>query len=304
MIEELNGDFLQWLRGFYYVAQTGSIRGAAAMMHKNPSTISYQLRSLERELNTVLFDRYNKGLQITPEGRRLLEWTITTFEILGSMRAEVGASTGTLQGTVMFSSSMSIGAQTVPAVSAFRKSYPRVNIKIRKALAAGVVEDVESSRVDFGLIGVTALPAGCEFQELFQARPMLVVGTPNTYDLPRNPGQEDLKRLPYVYFLSEQMDEVGDPFLGGTLTTPFLQNLALGVNNFQLMLAYVAQGVGVALMDESCLQANMRPQWESLTAYPLDAFFPMVRYGILIRKHKHLSPQARKLMDMLRDHLQ
>ena len=46
MIEELNGDFLQWLRGFYYVAQTGSIRRAAQMMNRNPSTISYQIRSL------------------------------------------------------------------------------------------------------------------------------------------------------------------------------------------------------------------------------------------------------------------
>ena len=47
MIEELNGDLLQWLRGFYYVSQTGSIRRAAQMMNRNPSTISYQIRSLE-----------------------------------------------------------------------------------------------------------------------------------------------------------------------------------------------------------------------------------------------------------------
>ena len=67
MIEELNGDFLQWLRGFYYVSQTGSIRRAAQMMNRNPSTISYQIRSLEEELNTVLFDRYKKSLRITPE---------------------------------------------------------------------------------------------------------------------------------------------------------------------------------------------------------------------------------------------
>ena len=75
MIPELNGDFLQWLRGFYYVAKTGSVRRAAELMHRNPSTISYQLRSLETELNTVLFDRYKKSLQITPEGKKLLGWT-------------------------------------------------------------------------------------------------------------------------------------------------------------------------------------------------------------------------------------
>lgn len=75
MLEELNGDFLQWLRGFYYVAKTGSIRKAAEFMHRNPSTISYQIRALEQELNTVLFDRYKKTLRITPEGKKLLAWT-------------------------------------------------------------------------------------------------------------------------------------------------------------------------------------------------------------------------------------
>ena len=40
------------------------------MMNRNPSTISYQIRSLEEELNTVLFDRYKKSLRITPEGKK------------------------------------------------------------------------------------------------------------------------------------------------------------------------------------------------------------------------------------------
>ena len=80
MIEELNGDFLQWLRGFYYVSQTGSIRRAAQMMNRNPSTISYQIRSLEEELNTVLFDRYKKSLRITPEGKNFLNGLFTRLK--------------------------------------------------------------------------------------------------------------------------------------------------------------------------------------------------------------------------------
>ena len=102
MIPELNGDFLQWLRGFYYVAKTGSVRRAAELMHRNTSTISYQLKSLEEELGTVLFDRYKKSLIITGEGKKLLGWTISTFETLQSMRSAVGSSDGQLQGDITF----------------------------------------------------------------------------------------------------------------------------------------------------------------------------------------------------------
>ena len=91
MIEELGGDFFQHLRGFYFTAKTGSIRKAAQLMNRNPSTISWQIRQLEQQLDTVLFDRYMKRLRITPEGERLLSWTISTFELLRSMKSDINA---------------------------------------------------------------------------------------------------------------------------------------------------------------------------------------------------------------------
>ena len=114
MIPELNGDFLQWLRGFYYVAKTGSVRRAAELMHRNPSTISYQLRSLET-------DRYKKSLQITPEGKKLLGWTITTFETLQSMRSAVGTSDGRLQGDIFLGATLPVA---IMAVDAWLMAHP------------------------------------------------------------------------------------------------------------------------------------------------------------------------------------
>ena len=46
MIEEFNGDFLQWIRGFYYVARTGSITRAARKMNRSQSSVSYQIQCL------------------------------------------------------------------------------------------------------------------------------------------------------------------------------------------------------------------------------------------------------------------
>ncbi|MBW1913143.1 MAG: LysR family transcriptional regulator, partial [Deltaproteobacteria bacterium] len=49
MIEEMGGDFLQWLRGFYYVAKRGSMTLAALEMGRNQPTISHQIKCLENE---------------------------------------------------------------------------------------------------------------------------------------------------------------------------------------------------------------------------------------------------------------
>ena len=218
MIPELNGDFLQWLRGFYYVAKTGSVRRAAELMHRNPSTISYQLRSLETELNTVLFDRYKKSLQITPEGKKLLGWTITTFETLQSMRSAVGTTDGRLQGDIFLGATLPVAIMAVDAIAAFRAENPQVNIRIQRALSSEIVQAVKESRLDFGLTGMTALPKQDTMEILLKARPLLVMRKDSIWDIPPIPTEADLERLPFVIFQTS-LEESEQP-------TPTLQYAA------------------------------------------------------------------------------
>ena len=218
MIPELNGDFLQWLRGFYYVAKTGSVRRAAELMHRNPSTISYQLRSLETELNTVLFDRYKKSLQITPEGKKLLGWTITTFETLQSMRSAVGTTDGHLQGDIFLGATLPVAIMAVDAIAAFRAENPQVNIRIQRALSSEIVQAVKESRLDFGLTGMTALPKLDTMEILIKARPLLVMRKDSMWDIPPIPTEADLERLPFVVFQTS-LEESEQP-------TPTLQYAA------------------------------------------------------------------------------
>ncbi len=305
MIEELGGDFFQHLRGFYYTAKTGSIRKAAQLMNRNPSTISWQIRQLEQQLNTVLFDRYMKRLRITPEGERLLAWTISTFELLRGMRSDISSPSGILRGTISISSNLPFSARAVRIIAAFRREHPEVRIKIRRALPYETVDDVASSRVDFGLTGITRDAPNCEMEELFTSRPLLIAREDNDYKLPERPTAEDLVRLPFISFLAENMEESGDPYFDTSLSSlsqPL--QVVLSVNNYHLMLRYVKQGMGVAVMDELCLMASKYGNLgEGLKAYPLDSVLPMVRNGILLRRHKHLSPQAAALIARLREEL-
>lgn len=302
MIEELNGDFFQQLRGFYYTAQTGSIRHAARLMNRNPSTISWQIRQLEQTLGTVLFDRYMKRLHITPEGERLLEWTISTFELLRGMRSDVGAASGILRGTISISSNLPFSAIVVGTISDFCEAHPEVRIRIRRALTYEVVDDVADSQVDFGLTGMTREASKCELEELFTSRPLLIARRDNQFHLPARPRMADIARLPFISFLGENMKESDDPYFDMSLRScPHPLNIVLSVNNYHLMLRYVKQGAGVAIMDEMCLEASSYgAAWDDIMAYSLEGTLPTVRCGILMRKHKRLSPQAAALLERIR----
>ena len=108
VIDEFNGDFLQWLRGFYYVARTGSISRAAAKMNRSQSSVSYSLQCLERQLNVMLFRRRNNILEITPEGVQLLDWAVSAFELLEDLKDTLSCASGALSGSVGVAGSMTI----------------------------------------------------------------------------------------------------------------------------------------------------------------------------------------------------
>ena len=303
MLDELSGDFIQWLQGFYYVATTGSVRKAAELMHKNPSTISYQLRALEQELNAVLFDRVKRSLRITAEGRKLLEWTNTTFDALESMRLAVGSSGGHLQGDVDLGLPLPLSFMAVAPIADFQAANPDVHIHIKRALSHEILADLKESRLDFGLAGFTDMPDLDVVEIFLKSRPLLVLRRDMLDRVPSIPTAEDLKKLPYVAF----HESPGDSFLSHSLeqaSAAYMKNVCISVNNNHIIMQFVDRGLGCAILDEVAV-GGLRNwgKWDNLAMISLDHLLPTVLYGILTRHHKRLSPQAQALISALRSHL-
>ena len=71
MIEEIEGDLLQWLRGFYAVAEQGSVTQATDLMGREQPTITRHIKCLEKQLGVMLFDRSTGTMKLTAEGKAL-----------------------------------------------------------------------------------------------------------------------------------------------------------------------------------------------------------------------------------------
>src|SRR5262249_49746548 len=64
---------LDLLRQFGVLARTGSLELAGEQLHLSASAVSRSMRRLEAALDTALFDRHGRALQLNAAGRRLLE---------------------------------------------------------------------------------------------------------------------------------------------------------------------------------------------------------------------------------------
>src|SRR6185436_5915960 len=87
-------------RYFYEVANSGSIRKAAELLHVSPSALSRQIQRTEEALGTPLIVRRKTGVQLTAAGEMLLQHVRETVTSEEQLRVELANLAGLRRGHV------------------------------------------------------------------------------------------------------------------------------------------------------------------------------------------------------------
>lgn len=295
MIQEFGGDFLQWLRGFYYVATTGSVSMASKSMGRNQPAISHQVKSLEEELNVTLFDRSKGKMTLTFEGQELLQKTISIFEIIKEIRAELGRDNMAICGTISIATTHAINLYYLPGyIVPFQRKHSDVFFDIKGGPLQTIMDNIEASDVDFGIGSFIKVPDDVTYEELFQTRLVLIAPQHDVFEIGQQLTLEKLKTLPIltppktstIYTLMKNMAQ----------SEHFDWNVVQTINAFSLLKRYVQLGFGVGIIDEYAISEDL----DKFSVYALDDFFGPRSYGVVTRKRKYLSPQVRSFIKSLK----
>jgi DNA-binding transcriptional LysR family regulator len=146
---------LSQLEYFVAVAEEGGFTNAARRVHISQSGVSAQIRRLERELGTELFDRTGRDVALTSGGRAALGPARATLAAAASVRAAVDEVTGLLRGEVRVG--MVVGCTVAPlfdALDHFHRQHPRIEISLSEARSDVLLEQVRTGEVDLALAGV------------------------------------------------------------------------------------------------------------------------------------------------------
>src|SRR5205823_7447507 len=74
---------------FKTVAEAGGVTRAAHRLHRVQSNVTARVKRLESHLGVHLFVRARRGMSLTPEGRRLLDYADRLLALAEEARAEL-----------------------------------------------------------------------------------------------------------------------------------------------------------------------------------------------------------------------
>ena len=142
---------LRALRTLLAIAQHGSFVRAAEAVHLTQSAVSLQVKSLEDDFNTRLFDRSRRVPVLTDAGHVAVERAREIIALYDSIAAEIGGDSE-LRGRLKIGAIHTALAGCLPAaLAALGTEHPHLRLTIASGMSAELAARVETGELDVAI---------------------------------------------------------------------------------------------------------------------------------------------------------
>lgn len=297
MVNEFGGDYFQWLRGFYQVAQTGSVSAAARILNLRQPTVSHQIKCLEENYGVTLFDRSSGGMTLTPEGQTMLDHAITVFDSVREVSDRFVQKKTDLEGKITIASTYALIMYFLaPYITKFQEKHPEVSFEPIGGMLDVIEKGVDSGAADFGVVYLGPVRGQYDVHHLFDTSLSLITKKKNRFDIQPGISIQEIAALPFVGYQPNSTIKVvvDERFEREGCRT---SNIII-LNHLETMKTFVRLDLGVSIFYNYAITDRDR---EQLLTISLRKFFGNIPIGVITRKRKYLNPSAKAFLAELMD---
>lgn len=257
----------QQLQVFHEVSRTGSYSEAARVLGCTQPAVSYQMKSLEREVGTPLTVRMGRTMQLTAAGTALLSHAERILAVHRAAQTDLASVSRSASSPVRLAAFPSSCATLVPAAMAeMRRTAPQVEVRLVQAEPVHARTLVRRGDVDLALCyrhaaGRTptldaAGSAGLEQREVLVEDMHLLLPMDHPSASQRLVCLDELADTTFV-IASTQLE---DHLHRAASALGFVPHVVRVADDYVAVQALVAAGFGVALVPDLAMRAHRDPR--------------------------------------------
>lgn len=285
---------LQHLKYFLAVAREGSFSRAARELHVTQPTVSSGVADLERALGVRLFNRGNRHVGLTMEGRTLANYGMQIQDLVESTedrlrRRDVLPGEGFQFGAI----DAAVTYLLPDILKAYMRDFPNVALSVQVAPSRYLVDDLLLNRSEFAVISLPFAHPKLETVSIHRDSMPLVAGASHRFSRRSSVALEEIAEEPLILFHADSVSrKIVDERFAEAGVSP---GVVMEMRSPEAMRKLVEVGVGISFLPHLTVQ-------DSLTSGALVTVqVKGVRFGreigVAWRQGRYFGPAIRHLLD-------
>jgi DNA-binding transcriptional LysR family regulator len=289
---------LDQLHTFLEIVRLKSFSKAAQTCYRTQPAISAQVRQLEQELNTQLFERLGTRIALTPAGKIFSEFAEQILDLRRQAQDSINELDRVPRGEVVIAANEATCIYVLPQVfSEYKKRFPNVQLMVDRSYGVRVVEAVIDNLADFGITQLPIQEKRLEVVKIYSDEIKLIVAPDHPLAGRRSVNCYDLASPPLLLPKSGTTRSRLNSWL-----EPVEHNIqvSMELDSTEMLKRFVMAGLGAAFLAVS----NCREELSSgrLAALTLAPEAMIRRLGLIYRKDKALSKAALGFIEVTLDY--
>lgn len=289
------------LKTFIAVAEKKSFSEAGKILFVTQPTITSQIKALEEELNTKLFERTTKKVAMTESAIILFKYAKEIIRLSDSAQKEILKIEDIIHGDLSMGCSLTIGEYILPMyLKKFKDLYPLIHMSVAISNSNKIVSNLKDQLIDVGLIE-TPIDDPQIIVEPFLADELILIAAPNYFAT--NEREISINRLKNIPLIMREKGSgtraVVETYLNQAGISIDELNVVMELGSTESIKATVESGLGVSIISKNAIIKE--EQLQLLTAYQVQGLAFYRDFYIAFRKEQILKSTTELFIDELRN---
>jgi DNA-binding transcriptional LysR family regulator len=254
---------LQQLRILKAVATEKNFTKAAAVLYLSQPSLSKQIKTLEKNLDTLLINRERNKISLTESGKVLLQYSDRILALCEeSCRAVVDLKNGD-RGNLTVGASQTIGTYLMPRILAlFAQNYPQIDLNVQVNSTRVIAKKIINREIDIAVVGGEIsddLKKNLTIKPFVYDELSLIISKSHPFAKKKKINKEDLYCLDFITLNSNSTIKkfIDNILIQNQIETKQLKTI-LQLNSIEGIKTAVSLGLGAAFVSSSAIEKEIK----------------------------------------------